>query len=103
MFLLHHVKSSFAEESESGDPGPCGESTGCRQLRSPHAIALACAGVSGEGLRLYSLGALASVRAVNTKANATDCLTAAGLAAGDVEAWLQTEPGAAIEFSADRT
>src|SRR5438046_2498205 len=60
-------------------------------------------GVSGEGLRLYSLGALASVRAVDTKTNATDCLTAAGLPAGDVEAWLQTEPGEAIEFSADRT
>jgi len=40
---------------------------------------------------------------VNTKTNASDCLTAAGLAAGDVKAWLQTEPGKAIEFSADRT
>jgi thioesterase DpgC len=33
----------------------------------------------------------------------TDCLVAAGVALGDVKAWLQAEPGEAIEFSADRT
>src|SRR5260370_19431805 len=33
----------------------------------------------------------------------TDCLVAAGVALGDVKAWLQAEPSEAIEFSADRT
>jgi (3,5-dihydroxyphenyl)acetyl-CoA 1,2-dioxygenase len=37
------------------------------------------------------------------EADTTDCLVAAGVALGDVKAWLQAEPGEAIEFSADRT
>ncbi len=39
---------------------------------------------------------------MHTEIDVTNALTSAGLPADDVKAWLQAEPGEAIEFSADR-
>ena len=40
--------------------------------------------------------------AVTTEINASECLAAAGLPAGEVKAWLQAEPGESTDFPADR-
>jgi len=40
--------------------------------------------------------------AVTTEINASECLAAAGLPAGEVKAWLQAEPGETTDFPADR-
>jgi hypothetical protein len=44
----------------------------------------------------------AAMTARETDATAVECLAAAGLSAGEVRDWLQSEPGETTDFPADR-